>query len=138
MARTPDDPGVIEDAKKLIGRSVDLLTPVGVAGCLDFIIHQIDPLRFHVDLASNTVSRKGVVIRLQPNWAVLVWKLAQAHPYIVPIETLRQAVWGLRMAPADKQIQNLRVMVSQVRRHLETLNATIENKHGKGYRLELQ
>lgn len=87
-----------------------------------------------VNIDTNIAFRRGVSVKLTPSHAVILFKLAAAYPKVVKVTDLMLAVHGYRTA---KSPNTIRIMVDGLRKRVAPLHATIENKYGEGYRLEL-
>jgi two-component system KDP operon response regulator KdpE len=72
---------------------------------------------FAVEAATRTVSVRGTSIHLTPKEYDLLLAFLQSPDRLVTHRSLVRAVWG---AHADVQPENLRVLVAQLRRKIET------------------
>lgn len=114
------------------------LSPKDMSDVVAFAGRKLMPDTIAVDLNANTASRNGVVLKLSPSRAALLYCFATAYPNAVTKHELRKAVWGRLEADDPRRDMNtLRVLISHLRAPLAVLGGHIVNTYNKGYRLEL-
>lgn len=96
---------------------------------------QLYPQPLIVDINHNTMTRAGVVVVLSPNQAVLMKVLSDHFPLVAPLHELGLGLWGRNVD--NRNINTIRVMMSDLRRVSTSVKAKIQNENKVGYRLEL-
>lgn len=86
-----------------------------------------------VDLDSNTACRFGLVVKLAPTAAEVLYLLAKASPRVAHRDALIRGVWG--MAETEGGGRAVDVQISRLRREIEPLGLTIITIRCEGYAL---
>lgn len=105
------------------------------AAIISAFVAQAAPHHLTVCLSTNTATRGGVTVGLSPSQAVLLHELSNSFPSVVSVPRLGRAMWG---AHAERSINTVRVMLTDLRKRLAPVRVLIQNQNGVGYRLELQ
>lgn len=105
------------------------------AAIISAFVAQVAPDHLTVCLSTNTARRAGVTVNLSPSQAVLLHELSNSFPSVVSVPRLGKAMWG---AHAERSINTVRVMLTDLRKRLTPVKVLIQNQNGFGYRLELQ
>ena len=92
--------------------------------------------QFLVDLASNTVSRNGVVVRLSPQPAEILFILRQHQPEGASFERISALLWGKGDWPVTAR-NLIHVRATMLRKLIGPLGLSIEGIHGWGLRLKV-
>jgi len=87
---------------------------------------------FRVDLDTNRAERAGRSVRLSPNEAAAVYKLAKHAPKCVPVEDIKVAMWGRNDPHHNNTVY---VTFCTARARLAELGMGIEMVRKRGYRI---
>jgi DNA-binding response OmpR family regulator len=96
---------------------------------------KLAPSTLAVNLNTNMLVYGGTHVKLSPNQAVVMSELVRAYPRVVSVPHIFRSVWGA--ACAERNINTVRVMMTDLRKALGSLNLQIRNQHGSGYYVEL-
>jgi DNA-binding response OmpR family regulator len=88
-----------------------------------------------VDLNHNIATRGADNVHLTPICASMLYQLAHDYPKVVSVPDLLRAAYGKRPPNSPNTV---RVMISDLRKVIAPLKANIHNRHGWGYRLDLE
>jgi DNA-binding response OmpR family regulator len=111
------------------------LTPEQRYAEISHLTRRLGGERVLVNLDRNTAMRGDVTVELSPSQTVIMHKLCAAYPFVVSVGEIASALWGPQSL--HKDLNTVRVMITAMRRRIAPLQASIENKFSKGYRLEL-
>lgn len=136
MAPTMNEAYVPPRIRTVVDRLYELDDSIGcvAAKLITDMARQLSPGHITVCLLTNTAMRDGVAVKLSPNQAVVLHELAGCFPSLASVDAMHRALWG---ANPTHSANTVRVMINGLRKRLAPLKATIENKSGCGYRLEL-
>lgn len=99
--------------------------------------HQPVAIDLLVSLDANAMARNGIIVRLQPQSAVVLDLLKRRYPAAVPQDTILEAMNGWRESESVDPHKVLKVRISMIRRLLKPLNVGIEYEVDRGYRLHV-
>jgi DNA-binding response OmpR family regulator len=135
---TPEMLTVIPPKIKMVLDKLQALnTELGsdAAAIISAFLAQSTPDDLTVCLSTNTVKRGGVTLALSPNQTVVFNELHKKYPSIVSVRELHRALWGMT---ADRSVNTVRVMMTDMRKRLHSIHVGIANHNGQGYRLDPQ
>lgn len=92
--------------------------------------------QFLVDLASNTVMRNGIVVKLPPQQAEILFVLRKHQPEGASFERIAAALWGKGDWP-DSAVNGIHVRTTMLRKMIAPLGLSIEGVRGWGFRLKV-
>ncbi len=95
---------------------------------------RLSPEELIVSVNDRTAVRRGRVVQLSPNQASALHCL-WLRGGIVPLEDISRAVYGC--LAEQRSINNIRVIMNDLRVRLHPLTVNVINNFGRGYQLEV-